>query len=229
MVGTDIFNSPITVKLIKIQYPGVGFFAAFFLCLATQSQSAVSELSYDLSGSLQHRVFLDGEPFYAETNNFTVQVRGSVVKIRTWGFVNAENVEPVRDHTFVTDENTAYHITTFDVNPDVVVNSQTATGNQLRMFNTLVDIFTNACPPNMAGNMGPIWIATASSVFIQSLDRREGEIYPEHFICPDWPDVGGSRLKASWSLSGQSPYLPECLVEYSDENVFNVVNKFFKR
>lgn len=97
------------------------------------------------------------------------------------------------------------------------------------MFNTFVDIFTNACPPNMTGNMGPVWIATASGVFMQGQGQHGGDMYPEHFICPDWPDIGGERLKASWSLSRQPPYLPEHLVEFADANVFNVVNNFFKR
>ena len=213
--------------------PGIAHFLGFLIIfsfrLTASSQSAVSGPSYDASGCLQHEIFFDGKLYFAETNNFAIQMRGSTVKIRTWGYSNPNNVEPVRDYIYVTDGNTAYFITTFEVDPDAVAKSQTAVGHQLRIFNSFADIFTNACPPNAAGNMGPVWIATASAAFMQGQDQNGGDIYPEHFICPDWPDIGGERLKASWSLSSQPPYLPEYLVEYADENVFNVVNKFFDR
>jgi hypothetical protein len=199
------------------------------ICLATLSQSAISEPSYDVVGNLQHRILLDGKLFYAQTNEFAVQVRGSLVRIRAWEFTNNENVVPVKDYVFVTDGSTGYQITTFDVNPNAVAKSQTDVGKQLRTFNAFVDVFTNTCPPNMTGNMGPVWIATASTAFMQRQGQRGGNMYAEYPVCPDWPDIGGERLKASWSLSGQLPYLPESLVEYADKGVFNVVNNFFER
>jgi hypothetical protein len=189
------------------------------------AQSVAPETSYDVSGSLHRQIFVDGQVHYSATNSFEVQVRGSSVRIYTWN-VSINGALKVKSYEFFSDGNISYFITMFDIDSKTVEESQ---ASPAKLFSSFVDIYTNQFAPNNVGYMGPIWIATASSRILNIEGIDGGEIYPEIFMCPDWPDIGGEKIKAAWSMSSITPHLPEQLVEYADSETFTNVNNFYKR
>ena len=202
-----------------------GVIAISSSCIWASQQSISNEFSYNLTGSLQRQVFFKDEIFYKTTNNYEVQVRGSRVRIHTWN-VPSYGVVQIKDFEFITDGKKSCFITAFDLDPKSVETSQKPGAN--KMFNTIVDIYTNVFPPNDGGYLGPIWIATASGSILKSQGNGEA-INASLFMCPDWPDINGHKLRASWEVSTEPPYLPETLIEYSDAETFNIVSKFYNR
>jgi len=98
-----------------------------------------------------------------------------------------------------------------------------------KKFSAFVDIFTNNFPPNQFGSIGPVWMGLASTATLNEEGKDSGNICPAFFMCPDWPSYGGHRLKASWSMSSLPPFLPEQLVEYADNQTFQIVSANYYR
>ena len=178
--------------------------------------------NYTVSGNLRYQFFWQGKLIRTTTNDFEVIVKAGNTRIRATGLPN-EGL-PVRMREFITDGNTSCCIDEFDIAPEKVQEAQAGTN---KIFSTFTTLYANPVPRNHSGLMGPVWLAMASSATFSV--GNEAEIYPLVFMGTGWPEVGGKRLRASWSVSSAAPHLPEKLIEYADAETFELINRDFEK
>ena len=208
----------------ELQGKGIICFV-FFSCALALSRSVEFDEGYNVGGSIEYRFIEGGKVMLAETNQFDVRVRGCHSEIETPGIPTGVGME-VRSHRYTSDGRTCFFVTELAPRPTTGAAARlddgrlgTKQGNRAEVLvHAFADMRPDAFPPDHAGFVSVAWLAYASSCTLG--EEGVGKAPPLVFMGPRW-DQYGHRLKCTWSSSRAAPHLPEYMVEYADEKVFN--------
>jgi hypothetical protein len=203
-------------------------FACFVTLLLLVTAFVVrADTGYEIHGKVEYRFWVAGNIADQETNSFSITAIDCRSQIRVSGIPTPEGRQ-VESYEHISTPDLSWFTTIFKEQPNDSLRNQDGlildvTNKRLdKVYNAYVDLYTNPFPPVHIGLISPVWLAYASRCALGP--GKKNMIYPMSFMGPGWPDINGNELKCEVYSSTEAPYLPDRIVEYADESVFEFVS-----
>lgn len=204
-----------------------GFFILFFLITVIAAFTVRADVAYEIHGKVEYKFWIAGTVAEQETNSFSLTATESNSLISVPG-IPAPEGRQVETYEHISTPGSSWFTTVFKDQPDDSLRNPDGlvldTKNKRfdKIYNTYVDLYTNAFPPVHLGLISPVWLAYASRNALEN--GKRSLIYPMSFMGPGWPDINGYELECEVHSSTESPYLPDRIIDHADERVFEFVS-----